>query len=233
MDTIPKLVGKECERYVRDKEAQGERVSWRRVRDYAQRYAGSLQRKPGEHRETEAEEIVIHVGQGRDKGPAKEVKRGRQRPGETQETQQHQKQHFSRDQRLRPVQRSNHIGLNNEPVRNERRLARGDCDLGMRSEKALECYYCGRLGHVSRVCRRRLGVCFGCGSSGHMVRQCAAGHKYGRRADRTQSLPRRDLMSRENGRFTQGQTPRGPSRSRSQDLMHHNRTRPLNGAALP
>ena len=51
-----------------------------------------------------------------------------------------------------------------------------------------KCYYCNRLGHVSRVCRKRLGQCFKCGATGHQARECTF-RVSGRGAARSQSVP--------------------------------------------
>ena len=40
----------------------------------------------------------------------------------------------------------------------------------------LTCHHCGRFGHLSKDCQRRLGLCLQCRKAGHISKNCVGGN---------------------------------------------------------
>ena len=176
MQTMPENVGRMCRQHVTDKQAQGQMVTWTQLQTYAKECDKCLR----EDKATEGageEEIVIHLGQETKSQPRKPAR-------------------WSDRSFYKAESRGNAGGGQRKGTRydppawnqsdHKREFTRPYFEsTGGRQTQIQKCFHCGRLGHIARECRRRLGQCFGCGGKGHLVRNCSQSRGY----RRSQSVP--------------------------------------------
>ena len=194
ISTLPRLVGTRCGNYVQEEEAKGMRVTWTALRRYAQNCARTSPITCKGHTDA-GEEIVIQVGQEKQS---------------TDETPRKRKPNQGVGNAAGILKRADTTRLGRADTRGSVNVGRERYNERWSRDRIVgpartfqqatpKCYHCGRLGHMARVCRRRLGTCFRCGGSNHWAKDCSdTGREAWRGGSRSSSLPPRERANRNN-----------------------------------
>ena len=165
VSTLPTSAKARVEDRIFSFKAEGQPVTWTMIQRCAKTCDEAREVKPmtGAHGgQDDEEEIVIHVGRESNNKPRNTTTQHRGRSFQNSRSFACPAPATSKECKQEGLETSKGIHRWTESAR-----VAGEMD-----ETQLKRCYCNRLGHVSRICRKRLGLCFRCGGTGHQARDC-------------------------------------------------------------